>query len=760
MTEKDPLWSYEVIREGEDTIARINCETYTRLPSPEDDPLTMSKTCDILAAVSNVTKIVYVQRRDYEYDFVQTQMMVQIALLANALAKQKDIFSYGSIGAGAYSAYYSQKYVQVQNILANMLKSDPLGSYVELKRLLREANIELQKVIDEQQKPIEERYISVLSHILRRLEATKLITIAMPHLAGLKPGDRSVYRRVLFPTIKPDFMFTKLMANYPVDGEELDSYSVGNTEVAIFSRPGTVRYLYHILPPEFKLSEEKYELLDVARKIMVEHKPKRSEFVDPERMRQVFSNVGKDLLEELAEYRNLKLRNKEFKELTEILIRYTVGFGLIEILLQDEKIQDVSINSPMGQTPIFVVHQDFDDCVTNIIPTIPEAESWASKLRMVSGRPLDEADPMLDTELVLPQANTRVAVITKPLDPSGLAFSFRRHRDRPWTLPLFIDAKMLTPLAAGLLSFLIDGTRTLLIAGTRSSGKSSLLSSLLVEIMRRYRIITVEDTLELPTNSLRKLGYNIQAMKVASALSKETSEVSAESGIRATLRLGDSALIIGEVRSKEAIALYEAMRIGAAANVVAGTIHGDSPYGVFDRVVNDIGVPKTSFKATDIIVTANPIRSPDGLHRDRRVIQITEVRKKWENDPLLEGAFVDLMKYDAKTDQLHPTTDLIEGESEILKVIAGNIKEFAGNWDAVWNNIQLRAKIRETLIQMSKKADNKEMLEAPFVIKCNDMYHRIAEKVKEDVDSLDSKRIFYEWNEWIKREIKKSGHKK
>jgi type IV secretory pathway ATPase VirB11/archaellum biosynthesis ATPase len=42
----------------------------------------------------------------------------------------------------------------------------------------------------------------------------------------------------------------------------------------------------------------------------------------------------------------------------------------------------------------------FGDCTTNIIPTAPEGESWASKLRMISGRPLDEANPILDTELV------------------------------------------------------------------------------------------------------------------------------------------------------------------------------------------------------------------------------------------------------------------------------------------------------------------------------------------------------------------------
>ena len=78
----------------------------------------------------------------------------------------------------------------------------------------------------------------------------------------------------------------------------------------------------------------------------------------------------------------------------------------------------------------------------------------------------------MDTELLLKNARARVAVISKPLNPNGLAFALRRHRDDPWTYPLFIKNKMFNPLAAGLLGFLVDGSRSLLFAGTRSSGKT------------------------------------------------------------------------------------------------------------------------------------------------------------------------------------------------------------------------------------------------------------------------------------------------
>jgi hypothetical protein len=294
----------------------------------------------------------------------------------------------------------------------------------------------------------------------------------------------------------------------------------------------------------------------------------------------------------------------------------------------------------------------------------------------------------------------------------------------------------------------------MLIAGTRSSGKTSMLSSLMLEIMPKYRIVVVEDTLELPVDSLRELGYNVLRMKVRSALVGETTELSAADGIRTSLRLGDSCLIIGEVRSEEALALYEAMRVGALANVVAGTIHGANPYGVFDRVVNDLKVPPTSFKATDLILIANPIKSPDGLHRWRRVLQLTEVRKHWKNDPMLEGGFVDLLKYDVDADELKPTPELLNGESEVVKAIAGNVRGWAGNWDAVWDNILLRAKVKEEIVNAAKQTKNPNLLEAEFVVKANNAFHNISDEVKEEVGLPLSKYVLPKFKEWLKKEVR------
>lgn len=145
------------------------------------------------------------------------------------------------------------------------------------------------------------------------------------------------------------------------------------------------------------------------------------------------------------------------------------------------------------------------------------------------------------------------------------------------------------------------------------------------------------------------------------------------------------------------------------------------------------------------------------MHRWRRVTQITEVRKHWNKDPADEGGFVDLMKYDAKTDELVPTEDLINGDSDILKSIASNVKDWAGDWDAVWDNVMVRAKIKQTLLDVAVKTNNMNLIEAEFVIHSNDQFHKICDDVKEELGSLDTEKIYFEWNEWFKRHVKRIG---
>lgn len=747
---------FELVKHGVESILKINYIGKENFPSLEDDPFVMRDTVKKLVQNPSATKVIFIHNKNYEYDYDQINLLKEVAVLYNYLMKEKELFTSGQLlnKDDECMKLFFNRYTFLQNTIVKDLPADPIGAYVKIYRKLRDYKFE-KSYRNNNCIEVDSKYEKALMFVIAKLQTLSLIKSVKDDLAGHKVGERSIYKKFFNANIKPNFIYTSLLKRIPIEAKELDSYTLSDAQITIYELDNEANNLYHVTPIEFTLSEEKYSVLNLAKEVISEHKPESNDFIDPQKLREVFFNISKDLIEEISEFKNIKLKQREIDELANILIRYTVGFGLIETLLEDDKVQDISVNAPANKTPIFLTHSDFEDCKTNIIPEQDEVEGWASRLRMISGKPLDASNPLLDTEIETPYARARVSAVGKPLNPYGLGFSFRRHRDKPWTLPLFVKYKMISAQAAGLLSFIIDGARTMLIAGTRGSGKSSFLTAIMIEIMRKYRIITVEDTLELPTLQFADLGFNIQPMSVRSALSTTKEGLSADMGIRSTLRLGDSCLIVGEVRSTEALALYEAMRVGALANVVAGTIHGDSPYGVYDRLVNDLGVPNTSFKATDLIIVANPVKSSDGLHRYRRITQITEVRKNWENDPLLEGGFQDLFKYDSKSDMLEISDDLLNGESDILKSIGANVKQWAGNWDAIWDNIELRSKIKQMQVDYANKYKCDDILEAKAVIDANDMFHKISEKVNSEYGTLDSKKIFFEFEHWYKNYIRR-----
>ena len=748
-----PLYSYEVIRESGENVMYINYLGAEFVPSLIDSAEVMGRTIDNLKEDPNISRIVFVQQRNYSHNFSQVKMLVEVANLLDFLVKQEKIVSSEKLSHLGES--YQEAYAFLNHVLNEVLVVDPIKAYRELKGMMFSKRVALDEGVNVGE------YLKIIERVIGLFDELILIKKLKPFFDSYSGGDRGIYSEVFRADIMPNFTFTRMVARIPEDAEIVKQYTIakGSDEslVTIFRRPNKAKLVYHLSPPEYLLEEDHHMLLNLARNVLIEHRPTTEEFNDPERTRQVFFNVARDLLTDLSGNKNVSLSYNELTKLANILVRHTIGFGILEVLLEDSNLQDIMVNAPVSLSPIFVLHNEFGECVSNLIPSKEDADSWAAKFRMSSGRALDEANPILDTNLELGNVSARVAIIQQPLSAGGLAYTLRRHRSKPWTLPLFIKNGMIDSLGAGLLSFIIDGARTMLVAGTRSSGKTSLLGSLLLEIMSNHRIITVEDTLELPVSAMRKLDYDILSMKVRSALGGESTEVSAEEGIRASLRLGDSSLIVGEIRSSEAKALYEAMRVGALANVVAGTIHGGSPYSVFDRVVNDLGVPTTSFKATDLIVVANPIKSADGLHSWRRVLQITEVRKHWETDPLREGGFVDLMKYDVEEDMMKPTDDLMNGDSEIMKSIASNVKGWAGNWDAVWDNVILRQKIKQETVDFSDRMKMPELLEAEFTVMSNNAFHQISDEVTEDIGLPESEVVFPKWKRWLEKESKKFG---
>ena len=558
-------------------------------------------------------------------------------------------------------------------------------------------------------------------------------------IEGIDDKDSNYYYTYkLQPYIRPLFFDTYIHFSPPPDAVFIKKYEVGEgrkMQVSLYSLSTKPEKLYFAIPPEYNLPEEEIKLLQKVKENLSRHRPQDASFMEPEMARDYFRRFAKNEMMKIKEEEKLNLNAEKIEMLADIFAKYTAGLGLLEDLLYDKNIQDIYINAPVSNNPLHIVWNG-EEYTSNIYFSERDVEALASRFRSMSGRPFSEASPILD--MGLERYKARIAAISSPLTPKGIAFAIRRHSMTPWTLPKLIHYKMMTPMAAGLLSFLVDGQATILIAGSRGAGKTSLLSSLILEIPQRFRILTIEDTPELPVDELQSLGYKIQSLITQSITGD--SGVDPKTALRTALRLGESVLILGEVRGEETKVLFEAMRVGATGNVVLGTIHGATTRDVFERIVYDIGVTPSSFKATDIVIVAAPMRIGGGMEKKRRIIQISEVIK---TSLSTEDIFQDIMTYNAEKDRLE-STDLLEmGQSQVIGRIA---KEWGISIEKAIENIKVRAKIKE---KMAKEGEeNPSLLEAKAVRDANNAFWMLIEESK-DKKKINYKEIERKWMKWF-----------
>ena len=744
----DPKQDFVIKREGNRRILIIDYKTKPYGADVAQYPQAMRNVLERLEE-ADADEIVLSEYYERIYNEDQTRLLKGVADLIAKLEADA-VWSPSHLGTTNDSRILSDRHDRILSVF-NLLHEDPFRAYLELISLLK---VEISKASGLQGESAGDAavFLTTLQFVKDAFEATELIQKMKGYLAQLDslPSDRSIYHSLFEVAIKPSFIGSRIFFTGTESLQLVDQYEVSASKVFIYRHPEKVEYQYFLQPPEYDLPPEKYFLLEKTKEVVASHRPGNVSFMDMGQARRYFRKIYTATISDLARKNGIELSSEDREELSIIVSRYTIGYGILEILLSDRQITDVYIDSPLGTKPIYLVHSKYGQCQTNIVYSEEEARSLVSRFRALSGRPFDEAHPILDFDL--PDLETRVAAIGKPLALDGIAFAFRLHKNTPWTLPQFVDQKMFNPFVAGMLSYFVDAQASMLIVGSRGSGKTSMLQAMMLEIPQNLRIIVQEDTQELPVPALKRLGFNIQRLKTRPPLGAQSeAEVSAEDALRTALRLGDSVLIVGEVRSTEAKALYEAMRVGAVGNVVMGTIHGESAYGIWDRVVNDLGVPTTSFKATDFAIVSAPIRFKGSLKRSRRLLEITEVKKEWNEDPLREKGFLQWMQFDANKDGLDFFKEEIKGSEWITKIkrVRG-VKE-----EAIWSEIQGRGDAKALLVDLKNQYNIPDLLESTNTIRAHVKYLLLEEKQREEHGGVDYEQLLSEYESWVSEALVK-----
>lgn len=437
------------------------------------------------------------------------------------------------------------------------------------------------------------------------------------------------YDDALRPRVAPTVAREQVTARPPSDARLVDRYDLDRGAVVRrYERPDDDLRTYHLTPVELTFDGESTAALAAAasRLAMGVFDGRRAA------VRAVRSVAG-----DAASGSDLPV-----EAVTDALEKHTRGLGTLDDLFADPAVSDAHVSAPAAASPVRV-EADGETMRTNVRLTEQSAAALASRLRRESGRPFSRAAPSLDATLAAADRELRVAAVTDPLS-DGHGFAFRAHDADRFDLPELVANGTLRPAAAALLSLAVERGAAVLAAGGRGAGKTTLLGALLSELPVETRTVVIEDTPELPVD-------------------RGGETVGPAEALRTALRLGEGALVVGEVRGEEAGALYEAMRVGSGGATL-GTVHGDGPEAVRERVVTDLGVPASSFADTDLVVTLE--RGADG---DRCVAAVDEVVGR------AEASFASLFEQTASG--LDPTGRIDRGNSELLAALARPAETYA-----------------------------------------------------------------------------------
>ncbi len=310
------------------------------------------------------------------------------------------------------------------------------------------------------------------------------------------------------------------------------------------------------------------------------------------------------------------LSQAEREEIVEHIVWEITGLGPIEPLFRDPLITDILVNNAHD---IFVERRGKLSRVNTQFRN--DAHLMAIIDRIVSrvGRRVDESSPMVDARL---PDGSRVNAIIPPLSLDGPVLSIRRF-GKEITVKQLTEYGAVTDEMLQLLSGCVKARLNILISGGTGSGKTTLLNAMSSFIPGDERLVTIEDAAEL-----RLQQEHVVRLETRPPNSEGKGEVIARDLVKNALRMRPDRIIIGEVRSAEALDMLQAMNTGHEGSL--STIHANSPRDALSRLETMIlmagtNLPQRAMReqvssALDLIVQVQ--RLSDG---SRRVVSVTEV---------------------------------------------------------------------------------------------------------------------------------------
>ena len=402
------------------------------------------------------------------------------------------------------------------------------------------------------------------------------------------------------------------------DYQEIERYWVNEPYafIVILYNEDKNNHLYYIVEPELTEFEHTFllEIKDRLRDVLlvedIDNADEDKEAVLESKIRSIIQDytieITPPMLEKISYY----------------IKRDFVRFGKIDALMKDDSIEDVSGNG--HDVPIFLYHRAHQNIATNVVYEEDELNSFIIQMAQRSGKHISVAEPMIDA--TMPDGSRIQMTLGTSVTAHGSTFTIRKFSDTPITPVDLVKWGTFSSESMAYLWLCIENNKSLIYAGGTASGKTSSLNAVSLFIPEKAKVITLEDTREL------KLPHPnwIPSITRDSFTADERGAVDMYDLLKAALRQRPEFLLVGEVRGKEALTLFQAMSTG---HTTFSTMHADSVASAIHRLENPpISVPRTMIQALDIMsIQSQTYTQGKRVRRNIKLVEIIDIDPNTRN---------------------------------------------------------------------------------------------------------------------------------
>ncbi len=411
----------------------------------------------------------------------------------------------------------------------------------------------------------------------------------------------------------------------------MEYYSVNGARVYVTK---DARYL--VVEPE--LSSDAHAIYSKMMEVLFYSLKPLTQSPDP------VSYIEEHIWEEAEDLAIVDKVKNVFEQLRYYLVRDVVGYGILDVLMKDDDVEEVTCES--YDRKLGVIHRrhtEHNILDTNIMFGNADAmNSYIQRIMQKTGKSVTAAVPIMDS--VTKEGDRIMVTYGSEVSLPGPTIDIRKFPRTPYTITHLLKFNTLSKLMAAYLWILLDAKAFGLVVGETSAGKTTMINSLMCLTNPRSKIVTIEETpeLQIPHYRWQRLFTRSSPM-----ITESKFDVNMMDLIKASLRMRPDFEIVGEVRGEEAYALFQSAATGHGGLT---SIHASSAEAALGRLSSEpINIKASQQMLLWFILHITRMKAIDGSVV-RRVVSVKEAVPKHDSVELVE-----IFRYIPKEDIFEPS---------------------------------------------------------------------------------------------------------